>query len=220
MDLLQAIEKRHSVRSYTEQPIEGKVKEDLLDFIGQCREESGLHLELVLNEPNAFDSFMAHYGKFSGVRNYIVLAGKKSANLEEKCGYYGEKIVLFAQTLGLNTCWTALTYSKGKTKVQLNPGEKLCLVIAVGYGATEGHPRKSKSREQVMKAKTAPGWFLNGVDAALLAPTAMNQQKFIFTLHGNEVMAKAGIGFYSKIDLGIVKYHFELGAGTENFRWG
>lgn len=55
--------------------------------------------------------------------------------------------------------------------------------------------------------------------AALLAPTAMNQQKFRFTLSGNEVSAKSTGGFYSKMDLGIVKFHFEEGAGRENFTW-
>ena len=91
MDLLQAMYDRHSVRSYTERPIEGKTKEDLMSFIEQCRRESGLHLQLVTDEPNAFNSLMAHYGNFSGVRNYIVLAGKKGKELEETCGYYGEK---------------------------------------------------------------------------------------------------------------------------------
>ncbi len=234
MDLLQAIKQRHSVRSYTDRPIEGAVKESLRSFTEQCAGESDLHLQLILDEPNAFDSFMAHYGKFSGVRNYIALVGKKNADLEERCGYYGEKIVLYAQSLGLNTCWVAQTYSKGKAKIDIGKGEKLCAVIAVGYGATAGVPHKSKSRESVMKIQEkAPGaqgepqgnlqgtpkWFLNGVDAALLAPTAVNQQKFTFILNGNDVSAKAGLGFYSKMDLGIVKYHFEIGAGRENFRW-
>lgn len=44
MDLLQAMRNRHSVRSYKEQPIEGKVKENLLSFVEQCSKESGLHL--------------------------------------------------------------------------------------------------------------------------------------------------------------------------------
>lgn len=138
MDLLQAMNQRHSVRSYTERPIEGKTKEELLAFLARCGRESGLRLRLVLDEPAAFDGFMAHYGKFSGVRNYIMLAGEKGSGLDEKCGYYGEKIVLFAQTLGLNTCWVALTYSKGKAALRLDKGEKLCLVIAIGYGQTGG----------------------------------------------------------------------------------
>ena len=221
MDLLQAMNQRHSVRSYTERPIEGKTKEELLAFLEQCGRESGLRLQLVLDEPAAFDGFMAHYGKFSGVRNYIMLAGEKGSGLDEKCGYYGEKIVLFVQALGLNTCWVALTYSKGKAALRLDKGEKLCLVIAIGYGQTGGVPHKSKERARVMDVQgTPPDWFIRGIDAALLAPTAMNQQKFVFSLKDNVVTAKPGLGFYSKVDLGIAKYHFELGAGTENFRWG
>lgn len=220
MNLMQAMKERHSVRAYTDQPIEGDTRERLQSFIEQCSRESGLHLQLILNEPQAFDCFTAHYGKFSGVKNYIALAGKKGKDLEEKCGYYGEKIVLLAQSLGLNTCWTAMTYNKGKVTFQLDKGEKLCLVIAIGYGTNRGVPHRSKTRESVMKVNgTPPAWFIKGIDAALLAPTAINQQKFMFSLDGNTVSAKAGLGFYSKIDLGIAKYHFELGAGRENFRW-
>ncbi len=219
MDVLQAMKERHSVRSYTDRPVEGRIKDDLSSYINDCNRDGQLHIQLVLDEPHAFDGFMAHYGKFSGVRNYIVLAGKKSPDLEERCGYYGEKIVLHAQTLGLNTCWVAMTYSKGKAKFQLNADEKLCLVIAIGYGKTSGTAHTSKPREAVMRANTPPDWFLQGIDAALLAPTAMNQQKFTFTLDGNKVTAKAGMGFYSKIDLGIAKCHFELGAGAQHFQW-
>ena len=219
MDVLQAMKERHSVRSYTDRPVEGRIKDDLSSYINDCNRDGQLHIQLILDEPHAFDGFMAHYGKFSGVRNYIVLAGKKSPDLEERCGYYGEKIVLHAQTLGLNTCWVAMTYSKGKAKFQLNADEKLCLVIAIGYGKTSGIAHTSKSREAVMRANTPPDCFLQGIDAALLAPTAMNQQKFTFTLDGNKVTAKAGMGFYSKIDLGIAKCHFELGAGAQHFQW-
>lgn len=220
MDLTQAIKNRHSVRSYDERKIEGDVKNELITFINQCNKESGLHMQLVLDEPEAFSGKMAHYGNFSGVRNYIALIGKKSPDWDEKCGYYGEKVVLKAQQLGLNTCWVAMTYRKIKTAYQVNNGEKLCVVIAVGYGKTQGAAHKIKSVEDVTKTDgTLPDWFKRGVEYALLAPTAMNQQKFTFSLSGNKVSAKAGMAFYSKVDLGIVKYHFEIGAGKDNFSW-
>ena len=216
MELMEAMKNRHSVRSYNDRKIDGTVKEELLDFIEECNRESGLHMQLVLNEPKAFDGFMAHYGKFSGVKNYIALIGKKGAGLDEKCGYYGEKVVLKAQQLGLNTCWVAMTYSKIKTAFRIDQGEKLCVVIAIGYGTIQGTAHQSKARETVMNVSGAvPSWFQKGVDAALLAPTAMNQQKFLISLNG----IKAGIGFYTKLDLGIVKYHFEIGAEAGNFQW-
>ena len=219
MELLELMKNRHSVRSYTDKKIEGKVKENLEAFIQQCNREGDLHMQLIVDEPKCFSTMMAHYGKFSNVKNYIAVVGKKSADLDERCGYYGEKVVLHAQSLGLNTCWVALTFSKSKAVFKVDEGEKLCLVIALGYGETAGVSHKSKSVQDVSDAHEMPQWFKKGVEAALLAPTAMNQQKFTFHLDGNEVHAKAGLGFYSKIDLGIVKYHFEAIAGKENFTW-
>lgn len=219
MELLELMKNRHSVRSYTDKKIEGEVKENLEAFIQQCNREGDLHMQLIVDEPECFSTMMAHYGKFSNVKNYIAVVGKKSADLDERCGYYGEKVVLHAQSLGLNTCWVALTFSKSKAVFKVDGGEKLCLVIALGYGETAGVSHKSKSVQDVSDAHEMPQWFKKGVEAALLAPTAMNQQKFTFHLDGNEVHAKAGLGFYSKIDLGIVKYHFEAIAGKENFTW-
>ena len=221
MDLLQAMQERHSVRSYTDKPIEGEVKEKLAAKIAQCNAESGLHIQLVLDEPNAFDSAMAHYGKFSGVKNYIAMIGKTDKDLQEKCGYYGEELVLFAKTLGLGTCWVALTYKKISAAYTLDEGEKLVLVIAIGHGANDGTPHTNRPRNEVAEAPVnAPSWFWEGIEGALLAPTALNQQKFRFILTGgNTVKAEAGRGFYSKIDLGIAKYHFELFAGKQNFEW-
>lgn len=220
MDLMQAINARHSVRQYLDKPLERDIIAELEKEIELCNSESGLHIQLVTNEPKAFSGFMAHYGKFDGVSNYIALIGKKTKDFEEKCGYYGERLTLKAQQLGLNTCWVAMTYSKIKGAYTVDKGEKLCVVIALGYGKTQGTAHKSKTIEQIARAEgNMPEWFKNGVEAALLAPTAMNQQKFMLELKGNKVMAKAGSGFYTELDLGIVKYHFEIGAGKDNFEW-
>lgn len=220
MELSEAMKLRHSVRKYKEQPLDEKIKQEIWKKIDECNKESGLHIQFITDEPKAFQGMMARYGKFSGVTNYIALIGKKDTNLEEMCGYYGEKLVLFAQQLGLNTCWVAMTYSKIPGVFQIDDGEKLTVVISIGYGENQGIPHKSKSMEKVCKVQgDVPDWFEKGVEAALLAPTAMNQQKFVFSCNGNQVTVKPGLGFYSKIDLGIVKYHFELGAGIQNFIW-
>ena len=220
MTIMEAIRQRHSVRQYTDKPLGEDVIRPLEEEIAACNKESGLHIQLVKNEPKAFDSFMAHYGKFSGVTNYIAMIGKKGPDLEETCGYYGERLVLKAQQLGLNTCWVAMTYSKIRSAFSVGEGEKLCIVISLGYGKTQGVPHKSKAIEKMAKTDgPAPDWFTSGVGAALLAPTAMNQQKFQFTLTDDKVSVRAGVGFYTKIDLGIVRYHFEAGAGKEHFTW-
>ena len=215
MDLMKAMEERHSVRSYTDKPIEGEVKDSLVSFIDKCAADSGLTIRLVLDEKKAFDSFMAHYGKFSGVRNYLALVGPKGPSLDERCGYYGEHIVLRAQQLGLNTCWVGLTYTKVPEAVNIGRNEKLVAVIAIGYGETQGIQHKSKPVSKVARLHgSEPDWFMRGVEYALLAPTALNQQKFLFEYADGKVSAKTRWGFYADIDLGIAKYHFEIGSGT------
>ena len=220
MNLLEAITARHSVRHYLDQPIPDAVASALQQEIETINGESGLHIGLALEEPAAFRNPLAHYGMFRGVRNYFTIACPKGADMEEAIGYYGERLVLLTQTLGLNTCWVALTYSKRKVKADLAPGETVRIVIALGYGAAQGKPHKSRGMHEVCRTDgSMPDWFRRGVEAALLAPTAVNQQKFRLTLDGSTVHAEALPGPCAKIDLGIVKYHFEIGAGTENFNW-
>lgn len=222
MDMLEAMKARHSVRSYMEKTIPVEVVSQMQAEIDACNKESGLHIQLVTGEPKAFDGMMAHYGKFSGVQNYIALIGKKSGDLEEKLGYYGERIALRAQMLELNTCWVAMSFSKGMTKksCEIRQGEKLVCVLSLGYGATQGIAHRSRPIEVLCKAEIPMSdWFKAGIEAALLAPTAINQQKFMLIQQGDAVLAKSTGGFYAKVDLGIVKYHFEVGAGTENFHW-
>lgn len=209
MDIMKIMEQRHSVRQYTAQKIEPEKREIIDHLIEEINREQGLHIQSVYDEPNCFDSKMAHYGNFENVTNYLAIVGDKKD--EEKAGYYGEQLVLKCQELGISSCWVALTH--GKCKAELKKGEKLFIVISLGYGANQGVPHKSKPIEKLSKADAMPDWFVRGMEAATLAPTAMNQQKFFFELKEGKVSAKALMGFYTKIDLGIVKYHFEAASG-------
>lgn len=209
MQMLDLMKKRHSVRQYSDKKIDGDVKTKLDTYVASINEESGLSMQIFYNEPNCFNSMLAHYGKFSNVKNYIAIVGKKEE--QEKAGYYGEKLVLKCQELGLNTCWVALTH--GKVNVQTKPQQKLLILIALGYGTNTGVAHKSKPIKELCKEDAYPEWFMKGMEAVSLAPTAMNQQKFLFEMKNGQVYAKALMGFYSKIDLGIVKYHFEAVTG-------
>lgn len=219
MTLKEAVLARHSVRRFLDRPIEAEKVEALEEAISAANAQSGLRITLVTEEPEAFQAGKPHYGSFSGCRNYIAMIGRKGD--DEAVGYFGEGLVLLAQRLGLNTCWVALTYEKGKVPLTLAPEEKIFDLIALGYGETQGVPHKSKPAARLFKAPAdAPAWFAAGAEAALLAPTAVNQQAFRLTLTGpRTVSAKALIGPCVKTDLGIIKCHFEIGAGKENFEW-
>ena len=227
MTIQEAIEARHSVRAYKDQPLGDEIVKQLEGKIEELNHEGQLHIQLVCNEPKAFQGTLAKYGIFRNANNYIVMAGKKADDLDERVGYYGEHLVLLAQTLGLNTCWVGLSYSKVPGTYVLGEGEKIACYIAIGYGETQGVTHKVKTVEQVSNASgVTPSWFKRGVEAALLAPTAINQQKFSFEYVGmsnnrHQVRAKKGFSLvgYTQMDLGIAKYHFEIGAGKDNFDW-
>ena len=231
MTLQEAIAARHSVRQYIDKPIEASIVERLIEGIALCNNEGKLHIQLVVNEPKAFGGSNAFtYGKFSGVSNYLAMVGPKGA--DEAIGYYGERLVLLAQTLGLNSCWVGLTFKKQPDQYTIAAGEKLHCVIALGYGATQGVQHPMRPMEKFVKVAFGqvgdtmvadqPDWFRRGMEAALLAPTAVNQQKFEFELiddHTVAARARFTLIGYGKMDLGIVKYHFEVAAGKENFSW-
>jgi len=228
MTLEEAIKARHSVRAYKAQPLTEDIVKVLEKEIEEQNRQGHLHIQLVKNEPKAFQGKLAKYGKFSNVTNYLVMAGQKAEDLDERIGYYGEHLVLLAQTLGLNTCWVGLSYSKIPGTYVLEEGEVIKAYIAIGYGETQGVGHKIKTVEKVSNTSDiTASWFREGVEAALLAPTAVNQQKFFFEYipaRDNQparVVAKRNFSLigYTQLDLGIVKYHFEVGAGKNNFEW-
>lgn len=226
MTLQEAIVARHSVRKYIDKEIPTDIITALQDKIAECNNVGNLNIQLVLNETRAFSGKLS-YGSFSGVKNYLVMVGKKGDNLDERVGYYGEQLVLLAQTLGLNTCWVGLSYRKVPEAYHVGNDEKLACMIALGYGETQGVSHKIKTVEDVSNASDiTPSWFKKGVEAALLAPTAVNQQKFSFEYLGlknnrHQVKAKKGLSMigYTQMDLGIAKCHFEIGAGVNNLEW-
>lgn len=221
MTLQEAIVARHSVRQYQEKAIEATVIEQLNEEIALCNKQGGLHIQLVTDEPKAFVGGMVKYGSFKGVRNYLAMVGPKGA--DEAIGYYGQHLVLLAQTLGLNSCWVGMSVGKQPDRYQIATGEKLHCVVALGYGATQGVQHPMRPVENFIKTNGAmPDWFRRGMEAAILAPTAVHQQKFEFELIDDHTVAartRFSMVGWAKLDLGIVKYNFEVAAGKENFSW-
>lgn len=220
MNLKQAIYARHAVRHFNGKPISGKEKQELAVFINQVNKKSGLNMQLITNEPRAFGGLKAKICNFTGCVNYLAIIGPKTKDLGEKAGYYGEQVVIKAQQLGINSCWVALTYNKIKNAYKVNKGQKLALVVALGYGTTQGHAHISKKFYQVVKNRgQLPDWFIKGVKCALLAPTGRNQQGFMFELLKDNKVSIKNKSLCKQVDLGIVKYHFEIGSNKENKIW-
>ncbi len=216
MNEIEAIRERHSVRNYTPEHIQAEKIVKLNEKIRELNEEGNLHLQLMEDAGNTYNRLLNRAMGLGSAPSVIACVGPEDDTLEQRIGYYGEKLVLFAQSLGLNTCWAG-TFNKKNIGAEVREGEKLVISIAIGYGQDKGRPHKSKTMEQVIEAKgERPFWFNNGVEMALLAPTAVNQQKFVIRLNEDqsvEFIDKGG--FFSQVDLGIIKCHFEIGSERE-----
>ncbi|MCD8197352.1 MAG: nitroreductase [Lachnospiraceae bacterium] len=219
MTLQEAMKQRHTVRKYEDTPLPKDIVEKLNARVAQNNEKYDLNIKLITDDgkaiPGVFRLLMT-----KGVKNYFLLEGADRPDIDEQLGYCSTDIMLYAQTLGLNTWWVGGMYSKSNAQKLANAGNKVIGVVVVGYGKEQGVPHKSKSVAEVSSYDGAmPDWFKAGVEAALLAPTAMNHQAFSIKGQENQVsMTYANISF-AGADLGISKYHFELGAGKENFVW-
>ncbi|MBO6215964.1 MAG: nitroreductase [Lachnospiraceae bacterium] len=209
----EAIKQRHSVRNYKPERIEAQKLEQLKEKISELNTEGNLHLQLIEDAGNTFNKLLNRMAGLGSAPSVIACVGPDDATLDQRIGYYGEKLVLFAQELGLNTCWAG-TFNKKNIGAAVGDGERLVISIAIGYGQDEGKPHKSKTADQVVEASgERPSWFDKGVELALLAPTAINQQKFVIRLNDDETVEfidKGGV--FSQVDIGIVRCHFEIGA--------
>lgn len=220
MTMKEAIKERHMVRQYTDKAIPADIVELINARIAENNKKYDLELALAVGNSDGIGG-MAKLLLSRTVNNYIVLAGADTSELDEKLGYCGADLILYAQTLGLNTWWIGGMFNgKGALKNLSNKEVRVNGVIAIGYGRTQGVPHKSKTAAEISEYNgDAPQWFVDGVDALLCAPTALNKQPYVVRGDGNKVSISAGDGHFSGIDLGIGKYHFEVGAGRENFEW-
>lgn len=218
-EMIKAISTRHKVTKYTDTPLSSNVIKALNTRISNINDiTEDLKLKLMLNDTKGLSTFFKLFIS-KGVKNYIILSGKDSVDLDERLGYYGMDIMLYAQSLGLNTWWIGDTYNKKFIQKKMYDC-RVIGIIAFGYGAHNGTPHKSKTASEVSAYNgDVPKWFKSGVNACLLAPTALNKQAFFINGTGNKVTLSCNNGSYSHVEKGILKYSFELAAGRDAFEW-
>lgn len=250
MITVETIRERHSVREYDGKPLSRAEFNALIAVVEECARESGLDIQLVGDNPEVFN-VIARFGLIRGCRTHVAfvvddakagdatsganvaangateadcveMRGARRTAVDEAIGYWGQKIVLAAQDMGFNTCWCALC-SRKKSRAVVAPGKKIRLIIAVGHGKTQGFSRKTKSVEALssVECAKAPAWFAAAMEAAQLAPTAMNNQNFKITLlsDGKTVRIDAPQNGLNVIDEGIVRCNFEIAANELGADW-
>jgi len=183
---------------------------------------------------SVFKGAIGPYGKIKGAPYFIAFIGNMdSSNVYEQVGYTGEGIILEAEALNLATCWVAGFFKRGAVEslVKINSNERVLSVTPIGYADDQysleekimtgfgfTHKRKSLSDMVTGLDKSEwPQWTRAALEAARLAPSAVNRQPWHFDVSGNNITVsvntiKRGYGLPKRLCCGIAMLHIEVAA--------
>lgn len=231
--LYRAIFTRHSVRTYDRTPLRPGNRTAIQEA---CYMPSafGGGARVVLLEQGAERVFAGLIMR--GVPAFLAMVGDHAApHVEETLGYLGEYVILMATSLGLGTCWVSGTYRPDEAAklIGLGPSERLYAVSPLGYQSEAGLVEKlfkaaarSASRKRLPRLLTAaslpleegPSWARSALEAARLAPSAVNRQPWRFTIGPDSVTVSLDApdtgtkAAAKRMDCGMALLHLELGA--------
>lgn len=237
----QAIFQRHSRRQFNNKPL----PEETVKNLFMVQEELNAHLlgaRVVFKnqDPDTiFSGIIGSYGKIKSAPTYAVFIGDmRDPNVQEKVGYLGELFILEATAMGLATCWVGGFFSPETVaqKVKIETYEKVLSVTPVGfvdhsYSFTEkmmsgmvGSKKRKPLNELCLTDELSqwPVWIKSALEAARLAPSAVNRQPWRFSVDNNSIKvsedSEKGIADKSKsniskrLDCGIALAHIEIAA--------
>lgn len=231
-----AIKMRHSRRQYVKKELDDNTINKLADFIEELNNSmEGVRTVLVKKcGDDVFTGIAGSYGKIKYAPSYVAFIGRADEpNVYEKIGYMGECFILEATSMGLGTCWVAGTLNKQTVldHINLSNGENVYCITPVGYTEndkstgekimgmfTRSHTRKALEELCINKnIDEFPEWVKISLEAARLAPSAVNRQPWRFYVESDSITiretSKAMAGTLSKrLDCGIAMLHIEIGA--------
>lgn len=242
MDVIDAIEKRISCRAFEQRLLDEETFDALAAEVARINEEGGLHFQLYGPREDGTAINMAANMFAGNPPCYVALVGPVGPEPEERLGYFGEQLVLFATQLGLGTCWVASTYDVEATRAEIGEGEKLHDVVPIGYAPAKT-PLKQRTIRAGIRARDkklsalwdgpvpydqAPEWIQAGILAAHKGPSAINGQPVVFAQEAEDAPVCATVPVVKRgleyTDLGIAKLHFELAAAAcgvpGHWEWG
>ncbi|MFC1916669.1 nitroreductase family protein [Chloroflexota bacterium] len=237
-----AIEKRRSRRHFDEsRPIESDTLSALdmvcKRFVPFPNARSCLVTESV---KGVFKGIVGSYGKIKDTPAFIAFSGNMgSAPVQEEVGYTGEGVILEATALGLNTCWVAGFFKPESVAalVEIKSNERVLAVTPVGYarrfesmeeklmtGFGHTHRRLPVSKLICGLGRgELPEWVRASIQAASLAPSAINRQPWGFDMEDGSIIVYVRSGgpefsVSKRLDCGIAMLHVEVAAMSYGVR--
>jgi hypothetical protein len=238
MTIIEAIEKRKSIRNYTGEPLR---KEDIAlitDYIAGLQTPFGappVRIGLIHANQSAGRIKLGTYGFIGGATDFLTLVYGKGSSfplMEEAAAYIFEQVVLFCTGLGLGTCWLGGSFSRKdfSEPAHLQPDEVLRIVSPVGYinpkirfseillGQTGKHGSRKPFESLFFHgnfhtplSQEAAGVYAKPLEMVRIAPSANNQQTWRIVLDGKALHFYQHVSIigFNAIDLGIALCHFE-----------
>ena len=228
LNMTQAIDRRISCRAFERRALEPQTQRLLLRYVQEQNAVSGMHIQFLSAPDEKSTVKLARTMFTSSPLQTLVLPGRQTPEQEEQAGYYGQRIVLHAQRLGLATCWVAGTYDHHSVHAQLEEGEQVLSVIPVGYAMEKmplkqqmirvGLRRGDRSEDAFVDSEVLysqlPEWFRFCVQAVRKGPSAVNGQPINLSWRNGEICACIWKSNHKMeyLDLGIAKAQFEAAA--------
>ncbi|KEO84646.1 nitroreductase family protein [Tumebacillus flagellatus] len=206
--LFEAVELRHSSRSYTGEPLAADTRQKLQTFLDSGWEpypDSDTRAVLVEGTDQTSRIFKGFIGSYGAVTNapalIAIVANLDAPYFYEAAGYMGEQCVLYATALGLETCWVGGFFKPDEAGriAGLKQNERVLAVVAVGsakqggmaslyeglfkFGSTNRGKRKSLEEIHYIEDKTPPRWFFRALEAVQVAPSSFNKQPWHVRYH-------------------------------------
>ena len=241
----EAISKRRSRRQFNDEAINNDIINQLTDFQDTLNEYVDGAKVLFVNEvpDKIFKGAVGSYGKIKNAPAYVAFAGNmKDPNVQEKVGYLGECFILEATARGLATCWVGGFFREQTVNRHLNIAgeEKVLAVSPVGY-TREDYSFEEKMMSGFAKShkrldleklcpnndiESFPSWLRSALEAARLAPSAVNRQPWRFFIGENTIKIsldspKDNYHISKRLDCGIAMLHLEVEANYHgiNGQW-
>jgi nitroreductase len=242
------IEKRKSVRTFMEKPLSEEDRKELQSYMETLENPFGVDVKFSFLETGEKKKSLGTYGVIKGAVDYIGAAVKEEPFAMEALGYEMEKLILYAASKGIGTCWLGGTFKREdfKKAMDIEEGTLFPAITPVGY------PKESKSLTDnlvrfIAKGDLRKSWeelffrddfghplsveeakeYKDVLEMVRLAPSASNKQPWrVVRVNGSFHFYEAKSVGYSdsfrydiqKIDLGIALCHFHLTADEKNLR--
>lgn len=243
MDLKQLeslVRNRRSVRTYDGRELDTQDLEKLSAFMEQIENPYGIPVTFKLLDAKKEG---LKCPVVSGTNLYVGAKVQHAPHAEEAFGYSFEKLVLYAQSLGIGTVWIGGTMDRAafSRAMELGEGERMPCVSPLGYPAKKMSMRETVMRKAAKADHRAPfgtlffdgsfahplteekaGELAKALEMVRWAPSAVNKQPWRAVVGDNAVhfylkhskgFVSDAVGDMQKIDLGIALCHFALAAG-------